>query len=70
MTPSLDLKYSIRDALRDFDKKPLVEGAIGLFKTLGYESQRRFELIPNNVDQFLGEFDQENKFNKDKALTA
>lgn len=68
MKNNLNLKYAIRDALQKFDREPLAEAAITLFETLGYKSEKSFDLRPNNAKQFQIEFDSLGRFNSGKAL--
>lgn len=64
----IDLKKEIAESLSAFAKGPLIKNAEGLFKTLGYQSQKTFEMAPNSVENFLATFDQKGIFRKDKAL--
>jgi hypothetical protein len=48
-----EVKKAIEAALKTFLKQPLAEAALHLFKVLGYTSQRRLPLSPNNLDTFI-----------------
>lgn len=70
MTNNIELKYAIRDALYDFNNKPMSIAATSLLNTLGYRSDKRIELQPNNEKQFRAEFDPQKKLNGEKALVG
>ena len=63
-----DIKKTIAAALQTFSNQPLAEAALHLLEVLGYISQRRFKLCPNNLDTFLATFDRGNTFNGQYAL--
>jgi adenine-specific DNA-methyltransferase len=63
-----DVKKAIEAALKTFLKQPLAEAALHLFKVLGYASQRRLKLSPNNLDTFIATFDQGKTLNDRYAL--
>src|SRR5689334_4278128 len=68
MPDNRDLKIAIQTALGAFEKKPLAEAAFDLLGTLGYRSERRLSLKPNNAKQFQAEFDAGGRMNPDSAL--
>jgi hypothetical protein len=63
-----DVKKAIEAVLKAFLNQPLAEAALHLFKVLGYASQRRLKLSPNNVDTFIATFDQCKPLNDRYAL--
>ena len=63
-----ELRTSIVDSLSAFNKGSLLENATALFNTLGYYSDKAFDLSPNSADNFLDTFDEKNIFRKEKAL--
>ena len=46
-------KLRIIQALERFKEAPLKEASIGLFETLGYSSDKTFDLEPNNLEGFI-----------------
>ena len=58
----------IEDSLSSFKKGSLLENATALLNTLGYYSDKAFDLSPNSADNFLDTFDEKNIFQKEKAL--
>jgi hypothetical protein len=62
------LKESIQTALTAFEKKPLADASLEFFGTLGYRSERRLELKPNNAKQFQTQFDAGGRMNPEAAL--
>jgi len=46
----------------------LLKNTTALFNTLGYFSDKAFDLSPNSADNFLDTFDEKNIFQKEKAL--
>jgi len=52
MTHNHDLKSALQYALQAFNQNTLADAAIALFETLGYKSEKRFTLSPNNGKQF------------------
>lgn len=67
---NLNFKYAIRDSLKDFSHKSLASATIALLEVLGYRSEKRLELSPNNPEQFQAEFDPQNQLNGEKALIS
>src|SRR2546422_3539790 len=63
-----EVKKAIEAALKTFLKQPLAEAALHLFEVLGYTSQRRLKLSPNNFDTFSTTFDQGKTLNERYAL--
>ena len=44
----LDRRQAISDALKAFASAPLREASLNLFKTMGYKSEKTFDLSPNS----------------------
>lgn len=44
----VNLKQKIEVVLKGFADQPLFDAAIALFETLGYTSEKRLKLSPNN----------------------
>jgi adenine-specific DNA-methyltransferase len=65
---SIETKRAIENALQTFSAAPLKEAAIGLFECLGYRSQKRLDLKPNNGVSFLNTFAQSRPFNREQAM--
>jgi hypothetical protein len=63
-----EVKKAIEAALQAFQHQPLAEAALHLFEVLGYTSQRRLKLSPNNRDTFVATFDQDKTLNDQYAL--
>jgi len=63
-----ELKISIVNSLSSFNKGSLLKNTTALFNTLGYFSDKAFDLSPNSADNFLDTFDEKNIFQKEKAL--
>lgn len=63
-----EVKKAIEAALRTFPNQPLAEAASHVFEVLGYTSQRRLKLSPNNRDTFVATFDQGKTLNDQHAL--
>ena len=63
-----ELKTSIVNSLSSFNKGSLLKNTTALFNTLGYFSDKAFDLSPNSADNFLDTFDEKNIFQKEKAL--
>ncbi|MEG4345530.1 sigma-70 family RNA polymerase sigma factor [Microcoleus sp. A003_D6] len=61
-------KASINQALSSFAKGKLADNARNLFFTLGYRSDIIYALEPNSSDNFIAEFDRDQKLNFQKAL--
>jgi hypothetical protein len=70
MPANPDLLKEIETALAAFGNAPLFDASLGLFKTLGYDSERRMKLRSNTSEGFLGTFDRANTLNPDRALLA
>jgi len=68
MTHNHDLKSALQYALQAFNQNTLADAAIALFETLGYKSEKRFTLSPNNGKQFRQEFDPQGRLNSEKSL--
>jgi len=66
--PNTELKQSIQNALKAFEGQPLAKTASALFELLGYRSEKRLALTPNNAVQFKAEFDPQSRLNVEKAL--
>jgi adenine-specific DNA-methyltransferase len=67
---SLETKDKIQNALKDFSKGKLFENSIGLFKALGYKTERQSKLSKNNYKGFLEEIPGASQnLNATKALT-
>ena len=68
---SLETKDKIQNALKDFSKGKLFDNSIGLFKALGYKTERQSKLSRNNYKGFLEEIPgAPQNLNATKALTA
>ena len=63
-----EVKKAIEAALQTFPKRPLAEAALHLFEVLGYTSQKRLTLSPNNLDNFIATFAQGKTLNDQYAL--
>lgn len=61
-------KTSIKQALSSFTKGKLADNARNLFFVLGYRSDLIYALEPNSSDNFIAEFDIDQKLNSQKAL--
>ena len=61
-------KDQIKSALQRFSDGNLAENARHLLNVLGYRSERRMDLEPNNPDGFLSAFNRDAKINTDRAL--
>jgi len=70
MPDNKELKESIQSALTAFEKKPFADASLELLGTLGYQSERRLELKPNNAKQFQAQFDAGGKMNPKAALVT
>ena len=67
---SLETKDKIQNALKDFSKGKLFDNSIGLFKALGYKTERQSKLSRNNYKGFLEEIPGASQnLNATKALT-
>jgi hypothetical protein len=63
-----EVKKAIEAALQTLSHRPLAEAASHLFEVLGYTSERRLRLSPNNLDTFLATFAQGKTLNAQYAL--
>src|SRR4030067_1566270 len=61
-------KEAIQSALFAFVSGPLEQASLQLFDALGYRSEKRLVLRPNNADTFLETFVHQRPFNKEQAL--
>jgi hypothetical protein len=61
-------KENIQAALAAFESVSLGEASLHLFDALGYRSEKRLVLRPNNADTFLETFVHQRPFNKEQAL--
>lgn len=64
----MDLRSEIQQRLQAFDKGNLADNAIALLGALGYTSEKRITLAPNNPEQFLATFAQGKTLNEKLAL--
>jgi hypothetical protein len=64
----LDRKQAIEHCLKDFSSLPLEQASLHLFDALGYRSEKRLVLRPNNAATFLDTFVHQEPFNKEQAL--
>ena len=55
---TMDLRTEIQQRLQAFEKGSLRDNALALLGTLGYTSEKRITLAPNNLEQFLSTFAQ------------
>lgn len=60
-----NLKLDLKQAVLQFGIKSLRSAALGLFATLGYESERTLEI--DSVQAFCSQFDHEGKLNHPSA---
>ena len=67
--PNLEPKLAIRNALQAFTHRPLAQSALNLLETLGYQSDKRLALTPNNTAQFRAEFDPGQQLDLKNART-
>ncbi len=63
----MDLRTEIQQRLQAFEKGNLRDNALALLGTLGYASEKRITLSPNNLEQFLSAFDTAGTFRKKEA---
>ena len=61
-------KASINQALKSFAKGKLADNARNLFFALGYRSDKNLPFYPNNSENFIAEFDRDQKLNHKKAI--
>jgi len=66
----MDLRTEIQQRLQAFEKGNLRDNALALLGTLGYTSEKRITLSPNNLEQFLAAFDASGIFRKKEARAA
>jgi adenine-specific DNA-methyltransferase len=62
------VKKTVEAALQTFPNQSLAEAALHLFEVLGYTSQKRLKLSPNNLDTFIATFAQGKTLNDRYAL--
>lgn len=63
-----ELKLAIQQAIIDFSKSPVYQASIGLFKTLGYNTERQNPLPHKSYDDFKDSFlGSDSPFNEEKA---
>ena len=63
-------KLDIRQTLQACGQGPLADPARALFDTLGYRSDKRFDLAPNTAAEFQAQFDPQDRLNAAQALLA
>lgn len=56
--PAVTDRITIANALRAFTSQPLEQASVGLFKSLGYSSERTLDF--GSISQFLAKFDESN----------
>jgi hypothetical protein len=61
-------KEAIEEGLKGFSSLSLEQAALNLFDVLGYRSEKRLVLRPNNAETFLETFVHQRPFNKEQAL--
>jgi type I restriction-modification system DNA methylase subunit len=61
-------KETIQTALATFSSEPFGQAASKLLDVLGYRSEKRLVLCPNNTNTFLETFVHQGPFNKEQAL--
>lgn len=61
-------KEAIEESLNGFGSLSLEQASLRLFDVLGYRSEKRLVLRPNNAATFLETFVQQKPFNKEQAL--
>ena len=66
--PKEKVQSEIQTALYAFSNGNLSNNARGLLDTLGYASEKRIDLSPNNAATFVTEFDQQKQLNVGRAL--
>ncbi len=63
-----ELKLAIQEAIIDFSKSSVYQASIGLFKTLGYNTERQNPLPNKSFDDFKDSFlGTDSPFNEEKA---
>lgn len=63
----LEIKQRVQDSLKAFNHEPVYPAALGLFRSLGYQSQKQLELSPNTPENFLSQFDQAGRIKPEQA---
>jgi hypothetical protein len=53
----LERRQAISDALNAFATLSLRDAGLKLLETMGYKSEKTFDLSPNSAETFLGQFD-------------
>jgi len=61
-------KEAIEESLKGFSSLSLEQASLKLFDVLGYRSEKRLVLRPNNTATFLETFVHQGSFNKEQAL--
>ena len=62
------LRQSIEQALKDFQREPLLTSAQNLFNKLGYSSRRTLPVPLGTANQFLERFNRAGNINTERAL--
>ena len=62
------LRQSIEQALKDFQREPLLTSARNLFNKLGYSSRRTLPVPLGTADRFLESFNRAGDINTERAL--
>jgi hypothetical protein len=70
MPANPELLKQIETALAAFGSRPFFDASVGLFDTLGYQSERRMKLRSSTADGFLGTFDRGKTIHPERALLA
>lgn len=65
-----NLKLEIQQALSACQTGPLAQPARALLETLGYRSDKRLDLAPNDAAGFQAQFDPQGRLNGARALLA
>lgn len=65
---TLSIKEDIQSSLQEFSNGSLRDNACSLLNTLGYRSEKTFNLPSNDGETFLAEFDPQGQLNKERAL--
>jgi type I restriction-modification system DNA methylase subunit len=63
-------KEAIQAALEACASEPFDQASLNLFDVLGYRSEKRLVLHPNNADTFLETFANQKPFNQEQALVS
>jgi adenine-specific DNA-methyltransferase len=65
------VKNKIQQAIKYFAENDLTKGAVNLFQTLGYNTDRQAPLAQKNFTEFKEDYiDQDKNFNEEKALVS